>query len=311
MSLLLVIGSVAPATAETTLVMGTGLPGGNYNEFGRLFAEVINSTTAKSGIRIKLRPTDGSVSNVKGLSEGWLQLGLVQADVEYMAYKGLGLWKKAGPQKNLRTIYELYSEAVTCVASVASGIHSCADLNGKRVAIGSEGSGTRTNALQAMSNCWLKPSDLSQALSINPPQAMLLMQQGKLDAFFYTVSHPNTNLKKFVQQYGNAFLVPLEHTKAMAETVPYYMQYYIWKTDYPAARNTGSMISTYGIKSYLLTTDKVAPEVINKIARLFFFNLEHFKKKLPPMRALEPPTGNKLGWSVSAPYHQGVLNLFR
>lgn len=304
----------APSWAETTLVMGTGLPGGNYYKFGQLFAEAVNKYTRQTGIRIKPRPTDGSVSNLKGLANGDFQLGITQADVKYMAWNGKGPWKKIGKFKNLRTIYQLYTEAVTCVARNGAGIYTGADLRGKRVAMGSEGSGTHVNAVQALATCWLKPSDLAQALPINPPQAMHLMTQGKLDAFFYTVGHPNGSLRKFIAAYGRAHMVPFIPTKKMIGQVPYYVKYFIWRSDYPGLSNRDSKVDTFGIKSFLVATDKLPPEVIYEITRSYLANLGFFKKNLAPMREVEPPgrqSSRDRAWGVSAPYHQGVERLLK
>jgi len=304
----------APSQAETTLVMGTGLPGGNYYKFGQLFAEAVNKYTRQTGIRIKPRPTDGSVSNLKGLANGEFQLGITQADVAYMAWNGKGHWKANGKFKNLCTVYRLYTEAVTCVARDGAGIRTSADLRGKRVAMGTEGSGTHVNAVQALATCWLKPSDLAQALPINPPQAMHLMTQGKLDAFFYTVGHPNIGLRKFIAAYGRAHLMPFIPTKKMIHHTPYYVKYFIWRNDYPGLRNHGSKVDTFGIKSFLVTTDKVQPEVIYEITRSYLANLDFLKKNLAPMREVEPPEGQSsrdIAWGVSAPYHQGVKRLLK
>ena len=309
----LLVGS-APSQAETNLVMGTGLPGGNYNKFGQLFAKVVNASTCKTGIHIQLCVTDGSVSNINGLIKGNLQLGLAQADMAYLAWAGKGPWKKTGPQKNLRTVYELYTEALTCVASVDAGIRTCADLSGKRVALGAEGSGTLSNALQALASCSLKPSDLCQALKISAPQAMRLMYKGKIEAFFYTVGHPNQTLRNFLAHYGRARLVPLTLAKRPNNERNCHVKYFIWMSDYPFLQNRDSKLDTFGIKSFLMTTDKVPAKIIHKLTRLYLDNLDYFKARLSPMLELEPPKRKSfkdLTWNVSAPYHDGVQLLFK
>ncbi|MCB2190992.1 MAG: TAXI family TRAP transporter solute-binding subunit [Deltaproteobacteria bacterium] len=302
------------AQAQTTIVMGTGLTGGNYYKFGQLLARAVNQYSAQTGIRIKPRPTDGSLSNLEGLRSGKYQLAITQADMEYMACKGKGPWAKTGKFKGLRTVYELYTEAVTCVASADSGIRTCADLRGKRVAMGTKGSGTYVNAVQALGTCWLKPSDLAQALPINPPEAMRLMTQGKLDAFFYTVGHPNQALRKFIAKYGRARFVPFTPTKSMTSKVPYYVKYFLWTNDYPGVQNHDMKVDTFGIKSFLVTTDKVPPKIVYEIARTYLSQLNKLKTKLRPLREVDPPERHTMRddkWAVSAPYHEGVKRLFK
>ena len=302
----------APSLAATTLVMGTGGPSGNYYKFGQLLADQVNKSSAQTGISIQVKSTSGSISNVKGLTDGSLQLGLVQADVAYMACKGKGPWAQSGGLKNLRTVYKLYTEAVTCVASADSGILTGQDLRGKRVALGLKDSGSLVNAVQALQTCWLKPSDLGQALYIGPNEAMKLMEQGKLDAFFFTVGHPSSSLRTFFARYRRARLVPFTLTMALKNNVPYYVKYFIWLDDYRSLKNFGSKLDTFGIKSFILTTDKVPPKVVYEITRTYLANLAYFKKRLPPMLEVEEPghqTMRDLTWNLSAPFHDGVKQL--
>ena len=303
-----------PALAGTTLVMGTGSAGSPYHRFGQTFANMVNQSSAKTGIRIEVVASRGSVDNVKGLLSGRFQLALSQADVAQLAWAGEGPWAQAGPQKSLRTFYDIYTEGLTCVASVASGIKTCRDLRGKRVALGSRGSGTLFNAVQALSLCQLRPSDMGQALYEDPDQAMRLMYSGKLDAFFYMVGHPCAILKKFLAYYGQARLVPFRPNQAMRDKIPYYVDYFIWRNDYPSLKNQESKISTFGIATFLLTTDKIPSKVNYELFRMFLIHLKDMKARLPFMYATEEPTESNINlhiWNVSAPYHPGISQLMK
>ncbi|MCF8033224.1 MAG: TAXI family TRAP transporter solute-binding subunit [Desulfarculaceae bacterium] len=303
---------VTPVSAMTTLVMGTGKPGGNYYTFGKVLAEVVNEESAESGIRIKVVASEGSVENLKGLESGKYQLALAQADMVFFATTGRGPWKKAGSQEKLRSIYEVYTEAVTCVATEASGIRSGKDLKDKRVALGTKGSGTRTNALEVLKYNLLRPSDLGQALDVGPIQAERLMYQGKLDAFFYTIGHPNPTLQKFLEYYGKARLVALPPSPGMLLQNPYFVEYPIWISDYPGTHNKEGKVPTFGIEAYLMSSNKVPAKVIYEVARLFLANLDVFKSRLKVMLEVKPLERYKIkdnAWI--APYHEGMLKLFK
>lgn len=313
---LLILGAAwaGPSWSATTLVMGTGKAGGNYHAFGMLLAEVVNAARAKTGISIKVVPTEGSVANLNGLASGQYQLGLAQADIVPLAVNGQGPWAKLGKQKGLLSIYDVYSEGVTCVTSEASGIKSCAGLKGKRVALGDEGSGTLVNALQALKLCRLTPADLGQALYVSPDQAMRLMFEGKLDAFFYTVGHPNPTLKRFVEFFKRAYFIPLAPSGGMKNEPPFYKNYYILKKDYPHLNNQNVRVSTFGIETFLLTNDKVPDQVIHEVSRLFMANLPLFQERLPFMASIEPPSRGKRklnNWNAAAPYHPGFMKLYK
>ncbi|MCB2227843.1 MAG: TAXI family TRAP transporter solute-binding subunit [Desulfarculaceae bacterium] len=304
----------APALANTTLVMGTGKVAGDYNAFGVLLAQVVNAQSAKTGISIKLVKTEGSVANLSGLASNQLQLAMAQADVLPLAMEGRGPWAKLGKQKGLRCIYDVYNEGLTCVVSEASGIKNCAGLKGKRVALGAQGSGTLVNSLQALKLCHLTPADLDQALYVSQDQAMRLMFDGKLDAFFYTVGHPNPTLRKFVEYYEKACFVPLVPSGGMKHGPPFYKDYFILKNDYPMLNNREVRIATFGIENFLMTNDKVPEQVIYEVASLLMKNLPLFKEKLPFMDGIKPPVKGvrKLNnWNAAAPYHPGFLKLYK
>ena len=71
-----------------------------------------------------------------------LEFGIVQADVNFNADKGEGAWV-GKPFLDLRSVLSLYPELVTVMARADSHIQDLAGLAGRRVNVGSEGTGTR------------------------------------------------------------------------------------------------------------------------------------------------------------------------
>src|SRR5690606_11879674 len=76
------------------------------------------------------------------------------------------------------------------VAATDANINSVEDLAGKRVNLGQPGSGTRANALMVLEAAGLSEADLARADSLAAKEAPRILQDGRLDAFFYTVGHP-------------------------------------------------------------------------------------------------------------------------
>ncbi len=127
---------------ERSLTIGTGGPGGNYQMTGLAIARLANKNQEANGFRLQDIASSGSVANIDAIMAGDVEFGLAQADHQYQASNGLGEWEDNGPQKELRALFSLYSEAVTLVAGRDSGIISMQDLSGKRVDIGPPGSGS-------------------------------------------------------------------------------------------------------------------------------------------------------------------------
>ncbi|MFH0957802.1 MAG: TAXI family TRAP transporter solute-binding subunit, partial [Pseudomonadota bacterium] len=182
--------------ANKFITIGTGGVTGIYYPTGSAISKLMNQKRSVYGFKVTAEATGGSVFNINALGVGDLDLALSQSDKAAQAWDGQEEWKEKGPSKELRGLFCLNSETVCLIASVKSGIKSCADLKGKIVGVGNPGSGTRQNAQDALSTCGLKFSDLAQAESIKPVEAAALLQDGRIDAYFYTVGHPNGSIKE-------------------------------------------------------------------------------------------------------------------
>ena len=128
----------------------SGGAGGSYLAVGRAISRVVNENQATDGFQLQNNVSSGSVSNINAIAAGETQFGVAQADHLYQAVKGMGEWKEKGPQGNLRAVFSMFTESVTLIAGGDSDIRSVHDLKGKNIDIGSPGSGTHRNAIDAL-----------------------------------------------------------------------------------------------------------------------------------------------------------------
>jgi len=88
------VAVVSPATAragdEVFASVGTGELNGVYYPAGKAICEIVNRDLSIDGVRCSLETTPGSVYNIHALQSGKLEFGIVQADVNFNAYKGQG-----------------------------------------------------------------------------------------------------------------------------------------------------------------------------------------------------------------------------
>ncbi len=124
------------------LLMGTGALGGTYYPVGRAICALVDDAPGDPPIHCSSSSTSGSVYNIEGLANGELELAIVQSDVQFDAVGGHGRWG-GGALAGLRAVFSLYPEPVTIIARRDAGIALLADLQGKRMNIGSPGSGTQ------------------------------------------------------------------------------------------------------------------------------------------------------------------------
>jgi TRAP transporter TAXI family solute receptor len=127
-------GGMAQAQGKTTVVLGTATPGGGFPAFGAAFAETVNETDAS--LQVELRNTKGSTENIPLIEAGSLDLALVTGEPLHEALNGIGR-----APANLKLLAAMYSSPGMFVTRGDSPHRSIADLVGKPVAFGAQGSG--------------------------------------------------------------------------------------------------------------------------------------------------------------------------
>jgi TRAP transporter TAXI family solute receptor len=168
--------------------------------------------------------TEGSVENVMGIAEGTLESGLSQADISYWAYNGKGIFAETGPIEKLRAVANLFPEAVHVVVRRDAGVHSLADLRGKRVSLDREGSGTRVDALLILEAFGLGLDDI-EAEALAAGDAADRLRAGELDAFIMVVGTP-ANAVTGLAEDSEITLVPIAgpEADALRKKYPFFAQ---------------------------------------------------------------------------------------
>lgn len=298
------------AEARTTFVtIGTGGITGVYYPTGGAIAKMVNNKRKEYGIRATVESTGGSVFNVNAIMSGDLEFGVVQSDRQYQAIHGLAEWKEAGPQKDLRAVFSIHPESVTLAAAVDAEIKKIADLKGKRVNIGNPGSGQLQNSIDALTAAGLDYEKDLMAEQVKAAEAPGLLQDGRIDAFFYTVGHPSGAFKEATAGRRKVRFVEVSGPgiDAMIKKKPYYAKSYVPVEQYPGAINEEN-VDTFGVKATFVTSAKVADEVVYAIVKEVFDNFEDFKKLHPAYSVL---TKEGMLEGLSAPLHPGAEKYFK
>ena len=113
------------------IVLGTATPGGGFPVYGAAFTEAVNAQ--EPTLRVEARNTKGSTENVPLLEAGKLDIALVAGEV---ASRQL-----AKPDNALRIVAAMYASPGLFAVPADSPARVIADLRGKPVALGAEGSG--------------------------------------------------------------------------------------------------------------------------------------------------------------------------
>jgi uncharacterized protein len=213
-----------PMNSYAQEVMGvvTGPKTGTYYTFGKDIAGV----AAKDGVEVDVKPSEGSIENIKRInSTENAALGIVQSDV-------LGfLSRSENPDSmrmasNLRMIYPFYNEEVHVLAR--KYISSFKELDGKKVAVGEDGSGNMLTAINLFSMMAINPSEM---VKIPPAQGVVAVLKGDIDAVIFVGGKPVRLFKnledltlpenqKYTAMLRHVHFLPLDDPKMLEEYKP-------------------------------------------------------------------------------------------
>jgi uncharacterized protein len=300
-------GGQEGAERQQFVTIGTGGVTGVYYPTGGAISRMVNAKSDEYNIRATVESTGGSVFNINAVLTGDLEFGIAQSDRQYQAYNGLAEWESQGAQEDLRSVFAVHPESITLIASVDSGIQSIEDLEGMRVNIGNPGSGQLQNSRDVMNAFGISESDI-QAEQVGAVEAPGLLQDGRIDAFFYTVGHPNGNITEATSGRIEVRIVNIDGPEVddMLDEFPYYARAAIPASLYPAAANT-SDATTVGVKATFVTSADVPEDVVYAITKEVFENLEDFKALHPAYQVL---TKENMLEGLSAPLHAGAVRYY-
>ena len=159
---------------EPTIKVATGVSGGNYERFGKIFSGSVQ------GVKVETVPSAGSLENLKNLQAGKVDAAIVQSDTFEVLNAQTG---NLSPVDGMQAT--LYSEYVMLLVADNSKIKSIEDLNNNnKVFIGPKGSGTSVTwqgfclADSRYKNIPTENLDYDQAfksVASNPDQAALVV----------------------------------------------------------------------------------------------------------------------------------------
>ncbi len=303
---ILVAGTLAAGDAIAQdprfVSMGTGGVTGVYYPVGVAICRLVNQDRREHGIRCSVESTGGSVSNVEAIRAGDLEFGIVQSDVQATGYSGEGAFAQAGPYGDLRAVMSLHAEPLTIVARSDAGIATIDDLAGKRVDIGSPGSGQRALMDRYMAEKGWDPSTFALAAELPPAEVSRALCDSAVDAFVVTVGHPagliqdaTTACDTVLASAGNAAI------EALIARFPYYFRATIPGGMY---RGTDADIPTFGVGATLVTRADVPDDMVYTVVKSVLDDFETFRGLHPALADLDPLAMATEG--ISAPLHPGA-----
>jgi TRAP transporter TAXI family solute receptor len=178
------------AAERILLSFTTGSIGGTFYPVGGGIANLLvnefpNQYDQK--IRIAAETSAGSLENVRRVHLGESEMGIVHASDMMQGYSGKGKFE-GDAQTDLRVVAFLYGTVCHMCTLADSGIEKIEDLSGKKVALGSVGSGSAVTAERFFTTLGIWDQVKSEYLPSMDASAKL--KDGHIDAYNWCAGMP-------------------------------------------------------------------------------------------------------------------------
>ncbi|MCI8909916.1 MAG: TAXI family TRAP transporter solute-binding subunit [Oscillibacter sp.] len=278
-----------------TLTFTTGGESGTYYAFGSVLAGQISDQT---GTTVNAIVGAGSKGNIENMDAGDAQLGFVQSDVMAYAYEGTSLFEQK--IESFSTVAALYMEQVQII-TLDPAIKTVADLAGKNVSVGENGSGVYFNAIDVLTAYDLTLDDINPTYQSFGDSADAL-QDGKIDAAFIVAGAPTTAVTSLAAT-RDVYVVELDdaHIEKLIAASPYYSKNVISKDAYGLDADA----TTVAVGAVIIARDDCTEDDIYNVCAGIFESIDTLSHDKKNELNLE------FAASVTAvPYHPGAAKYF-
>jgi len=159
-----------PAPPDT-IVMTSGADGSMFQVYAGRYAKIL----ARQGVKLKILPSQGSLENLKRLSDEQftVDVGFVQGGIASL-----------GDANELVSLGSVFYVPVLVFYRAPQPIKLLSELDGKRIAIGREGSGARVLAETLLKANGIEAGGKSKLVDLEGKAAQDALVKGQVDAAF-------------------------------------------------------------------------------------------------------------------------------
>jgi len=256
------------------------------------------------GWQVTAEVTGASVDNMKLINTGKIDAGMTLADTAWDAYNGADKFKDA--KVPVRTLMVMYPARMQVVTVDGTGINAMADLKGKRVSVGSPGSGTEIMALRILEVYGLANDIQRERLSV--AESVNAMKDRKIDAFFWAGGVPTAAVTDLAAT-PNTKIKLIDHVEAVEALNKKYGPLYV-KDQVPAKTYAGmdKPVQIISVWNLLAANEKMSEQTAYTFVKTLF-------ERKADMVAMHKEAENialeyQNNSASPIPYHPGAIKYF-
>ncbi|WP_266081444.1 TAXI family TRAP transporter solute-binding subunit [Haladaptatus caseinilyticus] len=248
------------------VTIGTGGTGGVYYPLGGGMADIMNKNL--KNVEATAESTGASVENCRLVANGEMTMALALGNAVLLAVNGEGDFSKA---LNLKAAFGAYQNSTQVITTKGSGIETIPDMKGKKISVGAPGSGTEVIAKELLSHFNISYKDINaQRLSFS--ETATAMQDGQVDAGFWSVAYPASSIQNLASQRDIKFVkFPKKDLNKITSKFDYYS-----KGTIPAGTYKGinKDVQVPGVTNTMVVQNSMSEDLAYKLTKTVFENLD-------------------------------------
>ncbi|HXR06133.1 MAG TPA: TAXI family TRAP transporter solute-binding subunit [Candidatus Acidoferrum sp.] len=191
-----------------TVILTCGVAGSSFQNY----AQGYRTNLASNGVRLVILPSEGSSQNLQRLKDARFQVdvGFVQGGVT-----------NAPGSRPLVSLGSITYEPLFLFYRGAANLSILSELEGKRLAIGPAGSGTRSLALSLLQLNGIEPGGPTQLTDLDALDAVNALLAGKVDAVFLMGDSASPNLIRQLLHTAEIHLFDFAQADAYTRRISY------------------------------------------------------------------------------------------
>ena len=252
-----------------TIIIAGGPDGGLYHPI----ALSLKSALDRSGRKVEVIATDGTIENLKLIAKGEVDFAFVQPG----AYQGLiryepSLLKESSKKIDVKLldrvsfVVNLYSQPLHIAVREGSGIQSLKDLEGKRINLGVKLSGDYSMSRLLLESLEIEKSKLHTHFSY--PKMTRAFKDDQLDAAFITVGM-HASVFQNLAKSGKIYFLSIPNNEALAAMQLQLTPFQVPRGIYQFEGNPvpSSDISTVATGAHLIARKDMNSGIVERVAK--------------------------------------------
>jgi uncharacterized protein len=291
----------APAAAQQVTFM-TGPQGGSWIPLGGALKGLWEKNIP--GLAITQTPGAG-IANVRGVDEGKAQIGLSNSNTAVLGVQG----EKPYPKKvtNVCQLANLYPQYFQVVATKDAGVHSLADLKGKRLVTqpkGNTGELLTDEVLRINGMTYESLAKVNFQAGYN--DAVAMMKDGHADVFTLGTTAPASAVMDLASA-RDVELVPVDDKtfNAVKKANPGHNKLIIKAGTYPKQDKDVPVI---GYSTHIIVACDLPEDTVYQMTKIM---ATHVDDMAAVVKAMTGATAKDMALDIGVPFHKGAMKYYK